>query len=187
MMTGLLALWLPILVSAVIVFIASAIIHMMLPWHKNDYRTIPNEEQVSAALRQFAIPPGDYFMPRPTGTADLKSPEFGEKVRQGPNLIVTVLPNAPWSMGRNLSLWFLYCIIVSVLAACLTGLAAPPGSDYHAVFHFVAMTAFIGYAVALWQMSIWWRRSWMTTFKATVDGIVYALLTAGTFAWLWPR
>ncbi|HWG35687.1 MAG TPA: hypothetical protein VN650_16090 [Gemmatimonadaceae bacterium] len=186
-MTGLFALWLPILLSAVIVFIASALIHTVLPWHKGDYRSVANEEQVSAALRQFAIPPGDYILPRPASGADLKSPEFLERVRQGPNIVMTVLPNAQWSMGRNLGLWFLYCLIVSILAAWLTGLAAPPGSDYHAVFHFVAITAFIGYAVALWQMSIWWRRSWMTTFKATIDGIIYALLTAGAFAWLWPR
>ena len=176
-MTGLIALWLPILLSAVIVFIASAIIHMALPWHKGDYATVPNEDQVSAALRPFAIPPGDYMMPRPATSADLKSPEFLARVREGPNMIVTVLPNAQWSMGRNLSLWFLYCLIVSTLAACLTGLAAPP----------VGMTAFIGYAVALWQMSIWLRRSWMTTFKATIDGLIYALLTAAMFAWLWPR
>jgi len=186
-MTGLIALWLPILVSAVLVFIASALIHTVLPWHKGDYRSVANEEQVSAALRPFAIPPGDYILPRPASSADLKSPEFLERVRQGPNIVMTVLPNAQWSMGRNLGLWFLYCLIVSILAAWLTGLAAPPGSDYHAVFHFVAITAFIGYAVALWQMSIWWRRSWMTTFKATIDGIIYALLTAGAFAWLWPR
>ena len=186
-MTGLFALWLPILLSAVIVFIASALIHTVLPWHKGDYRSVANEGQVSAALRPFAIPPGDYILPRPASSGDLKSPEFLERVRQGPNIVMTVLPNAQWSMGRNLGLWFLYCLIVSILAAWLTGLAAPPGSDYHAVFHFVAITAFIGYAVALWQMSIWWRRSWMTTFKATIDGIIYALLTAGAFAWLWPR
>jgi hypothetical protein len=186
-MTGLLALWLPILVSAVIVFIASAIIHTVLPWHKSDYGAVPNEDQVSAALRPFAIPPGDYMIPRAGSTADLKSPEFLGRLREGPNLIATVLPNGEWSMARNLSLWFLYCLIVSALAACLTGLAAPPGSDPHAVFHFVGITAFMGYAVALWQMSIWLRRSWMTTFKATIDGLIYALLTAATFAWLWPR
>lgn len=186
-MTGLTALWLPILLSAVIVFIASALIHMVLPWHKGDYRSVANEEQVSAALRPFAIPPGDYMLPRPSGSADLKSPEFLERVRQGPNIIMTVLPNAQWSMGRNLSLWFLYCLVVSIIAAWVTGLVAPAGSDYHAVFHFICITSFLGYAVALWQMSIWWRRSWMTTFKATVDGLIYALLTAATFAWLWPR
>lgn len=185
-MTGLSALWLPILLSAVIVFIASAIIHTVLPWHRNDYRSVPDEAQVSAALRPFAIPPGDYMIPRAASMADMKSPEFAERVRQGPNLVATVLPNAQWSMGRNLGLWFLYCLVVTILSACLATMAAPGVTDRHTIFHLVAMAAFIGYAVALWQMSIWWRRSWMTTFKATIDGIVYALLTGATFIWLWP-
>jgi hypothetical protein len=55
------------------------------------------------------------------------------------------------------------------------------------VFRFAGTTAFIGYSVALWQMSIWYRRAWSTTIKATVDGLIYALLTAGVFGWLWPR
>lgn len=186
-MTGLIMLWLPILLSAVIVFVVSSIIHMALPWHKNDYPKVPNEDQVRNALRPLAIPPGDYMIPRPAGSEEMRSPEFAEKVRQGPNMVVTVLPNGPWSMKRNLTQWFLYALVVSVLAAYVAGRALPPGSPYLAVFRFVGVTAFIGYSVALWQMSIWYRRSWSLTVKATVDGLVYALLTAGTFGWLWPR
>jgi len=186
-MTSLLALWLPILLAAVIVFIASSIIHMLSPWHKGDYAAVPNEAQVSAALRPFAIPPGDYMLPRPATRDAMKSPEFAERVLQGPNLVVTVLPNAPWSMGRNLGLWFLYCLVVSWFAAFVAGTALPSGSAYRAVFHFACVTSFIGYSLALWQMSIWYRRSWSTTIKATADGLIYALLTAATFAWLWPR
>lgn len=46
--------------------------------------------------------------------------------------------------------------------------------------------AFLGYVPGLWQDSIWYGRKWSTTLKNTLDGIVYALLTAGTFGWLWP-
>jgi len=185
-MTALTALWLPILLSAVIVFVVSSVIHMASPWHKSDYPKIPNEDRVRDALRPLAIPPGDYMVPRPSTRQEMTSPEFAAKVKQGPNLIVTVLPNGPWSMGRNLTLWFLYAAAVGVLAAYLAGRALPPGTEYLHVFRFVSVTAFIGYAVALWQMSIWYRRAWSTTIKATVDGLVYALLTAGTFGWLWP-
>lgn len=94
-MVGILSLWLPILLSAVIVFVVSSIIHMASPWHKNDYPRMPNEDQVRSALRPLAIPPGDYMVPRPASRADLRSPEFAEKVNQGPNIIVTVLPNGP--------------------------------------------------------------------------------------------
>jgi hypothetical protein len=186
-MTGLLQLWLPIVLSAVIVFVVSSIIHMASPWHKNDYPRVPNEDQLRNAIRPLAIPPGDYMVPRPTSREEMRSPQFAEKVNQGPNMVLTVLPNGPWSMKRNLTLWFLYAVVVSVFAAYVAGRALPAGSLYLAVFRFVGTTAFIGYSVALWQMSIWYRRSWTITVKATIDGLIYALLTAGTFGWLWPR
>ena len=52
------ALWLPILLSAVIVFIVSALIHMALPIHKSDYRKLPDEERVLDALRSAGVTPG---------------------------------------------------------------------------------------------------------------------------------
>src|SRR5438132_10148478 len=63
-MVSLLSLWLPILVSAVIVFLASSVIHMAPLWHKNDFPKAPREAELLAALRPLAIPPGDYFIPR---------------------------------------------------------------------------------------------------------------------------
>jgi hypothetical protein len=101
--------------------------------------------------------------------------------------MLTVMPNGPMSMGRNLGLWFLYLAVVSLFAAYVAGRALPVGAQYLQVFRFVGTAAFLGYAAALWQMSIWYRRAWSTTIKATVDGLIYALLTAGTFGWLWPR
>lgn len=186
-MTGLFALWLPILLSSVIVFVASSIIHMVLPWHKTDYPKVPDEDRVRDALRPFAIPPGDYMVPRCENSKELRTPEFAEKLNQGPVIVMTVLPNGQWSMGRNLGLWFLYCAVVGVFAACVAGRALPAGASYDHVFQIVGATAFIGYALALWQMSIWYRRAWSTTIKATFDGLIYALLTAGTFGWLWPH
>ncbi|MFL5639099.1 MAG: hypothetical protein ACJ78M_06995 [Gemmatimonadaceae bacterium] len=186
-MAGFLMLWLPILLSAIFVFIVSSIIHMASPWHKNDYPKLANEDQFRNALRPLAIPPGDYMVPRPTTRDELRAPEFAEKVRQGPNVVMTVLPNAPFSMKRNLSQWFLYGLVVSAFAAVVAGMTLPIGAPYQSIFNLVAITAFIGFAVALWQMSIWYSRAWATTFKATVDGLIYALITAAVFAWLWPR
>jgi hypothetical protein len=185
-MTSLASLWLPILLSAVVVFIASSIIHMGPLWHRTDYPRMPDEDRVRAALGPLAIPPGDYMVPRPANAAELQSPGYLEKLRQGPVMVVTVLPNEPASMARSLSLWFVYLLLVSWLAAYVTGRALPPGAAYLRVFQIAATTAFIGYAAALWQMSIWYRRAWSTTLKATVDGLIYALLAAGVFGWLWP-
>jgi len=185
-MTGLSVLWLPILVSAIFVFAASSLIHMASPWHKTDYPKLGNEQQVLDVLRPLAIPPGDYFVPRPSSREEMRSPAFLEKTRQGPVMVFTVMP-AGISMWRNLTLWFIYCATVSVFAAYIAGRALPPATPYLQVFRFAGATAFIGYSAALWQMSIWYRRAWTTTIKATVDGLIYALLTAGVFGWLWPR
>jgi len=186
-MVALSMLWLPILLSAVIVFVASSIIHMALPWHKNDYLAVPDQDKVMDALRPFGIPPGDYMLPRCSNMEEMKTPEFLEKLNKGPVAIMTVLPNGQWTMGKNLVLWFVYSVVVSFFAAYITSHALPPGAHYLRVFQLVGATAFIGYALALWQMSIWYRRAWSTTLKATVDGLIYALLTAGVFGWQWPN
>ena len=181
------ALWLPILLSAVIVFVASSIIHMATPWHKGDYKRVPNEDALMDAVRPVGVPPGDYMVPLAGSMEAMRSPEFTEKLKKGPVMIMTVLPNGPGSMGRSLVLWFVYLIVIGVFSGYIAGRALPPGTNYLQVFRFVGASAFLGYALALWQMSIWWRRSWTTTIKATIDGLIYALLTAGTFGWLWPR
>ena len=186
-MTGVAALWLPILLSAVLVFVASSVIHMASPWHKSDYPKVPNEDRVMDLLRPLAIPPGDYMIPRPSGRAEMRSPEFAEKIKKGPVMMLTVWPSGPMSMGRNLVLWFLYAVVVGVFAAYVAGHALLPTASFRQVFRFTGITAFIGYTLALWQMSIWYRRAWTTTVKATVDALIYGLLTACTFAWLWPR
>ena len=116
----------------------------------------------------------------------MQSPEFKARVNEGPNLVVTVLPNGPWSMGRNLGLWFAYLVVVALYSAYVAGRALPPGTNYLIVFRFVGATAFAAFALALWQMSIWYRRSWGTTIRSTIDGLIYATLVAGTFGWLWP-
>jgi hypothetical protein len=185
-MVGITALWLPILLSAVLVFVASSVIHMAIPWHKNDYRGVAREADFREAVGALGIPPGDYMVPRPDSMEEMKSPEFAEKLRVGPNVVMTVLPTGGFGMGRNLSLWFVYLLVVSFFAAYVAGRALPPGSHYLAVFRFAGVTAFLAYSLALWQMSIWYYRSWATTIRSTLDGLLYGLLTAGVFGWLWP-
>jgi hypothetical protein len=181
-------LWLPILLSSVFVFVASSLIHMALPfWHKSDYSTLPQEHKVMDALRPFATPPGDYMVPQASNMAEMRSPEFAEKLRKGPVMVFTVLPNGMINMGKSLALWFLYLAAVSLLAGYVALHALPVGARFTAVFRIAGVTSFLGYSAALWQMAIWYRRSLGTTVRATVDGLIYAGLTAGTFGWLWPR
>jgi hypothetical protein len=185
-MTGLVSLWLPILLSAVVVFVASSIIHMMSPWHKGDYPRLPDEDRFRQALGPLDLPPGDYMVPRPASREDMKSADFAEKARQGPNLIMTVLPKGMMSMGRSLTLWFVYLVVNGILAGYVVGRSTPPGAEYWHVFQLISTVAFIGYAIALWQMTIWYRRSLNITIKATIDGLIYGMLTAAVFGWLWP-
>jgi hypothetical protein len=187
-MTVLHTLWLPILLSSAIIFVASSIIHMALQWwHRSDFRKLPQEDKIMDALRPYAMPPGDYMVPNCSGSAEMRSPEFKEKMRKGPVMLLTVAPSGPFGVGKSLTLWFLYLLAVNALAGYVALHALPIGARYTSVFRIVGVTSFLGYAGALCQFSIWFRRSWLTTFKSTVDGLLYAGLAAGTFGWLWPR
>lgn len=179
-------LWLPVLLSAVGVFAASSLIHMLLGYHKSDFKPLPDEKGVMDALRPFAVPPGEYAFPRANCRKDMAAPEFQAKLADGPVAFINVLPNGPFSMGKSLVLWFIYSVVVGIFAAYVAGQALPAGAHYLKVFQFTGVTAFACYAVAGLQASIWYRRSWCTTAKNTFDGLLYALVTAGFFGWLWP-
>jgi hypothetical protein len=186
-MVSLTSLWLPILVSAVIVFVVSSIIHMLLPYHRSDYHKVPAEDELMEALRGFKIPPGDYLVPHAGSAEGMKKPEFVEKMNKGPLVIMTIAAGGPPSMATSLLLWFLYAVVVGFFTAYVAGRALGPGAHYLAVFRFVGASSFMGYSFALAQSSIWYRRNWGATLRSMFDGLLYGLLTAGTFGWLWPR
>jgi hypothetical protein len=186
-MVTLSSLWLPILLSAVFVFVVSSIIHMATPWHKGDVQKVPDQDKVQDALRPFAIPPGDYMLPRCDSMADMKSPEFNAKLERGPVAVMTVLPNGGFKMGKSLVLWFLYSVVISAVASFLLVHTVDRGGACHRIFGIAGITAFLGYSAAIWQSSIWWGRSWATTIRSTIDGAIYAAVTAATLCWLWPH
>jgi hypothetical protein len=180
------SLWIPILLSAVIVFIASSVIHMLLKYHQGDFRAVPSEDSVREALGGANLPPGDYHVPYAASAKAMSDPEWIEKATQGPNLILTVMPNGIPAMGKYLVQWFIYCIIIGIFAAYVAGHAVQPGEDYLVAFRYVGTVAFVGYALGLPQNSIWYHKNRGATIKSMFDGLLYALLTAGVFGWLWP-
>jgi hypothetical protein len=186
-MVPVLSLWAPILLAAVLVFVASSIIHMVLGYHRTDFGRLPKEAEMLEALRRFSLPPGDYVAPHAASMKAMQDSAFLDARNKGPVMLLTVLPPGPPTMASSLALWFLYSILVGVFAAYITGRALGPGAYYLEVFRFAGATAFTGYALALLQNSIWFKRSWATTAKSVFDGLIYALLTAGAFGWLWPR
>jgi hypothetical protein len=181
------SLWLPIVLSAVAVFFVSFLVHMVLPYHRRDFRRLPREDEVAEALRPFAIPPGDYMMPCGDGPESMKDPAFLEKVKRGPVFVMTVMRPGTFGLGPSLVQWFAYSLLVGLFAAYLAGRALEPGAPYLRVFRFAGVVAFLGYSLALWQDSIWYKKSWRTTLLNTFDGLLYGLLTGGTFGWLWPN
>lgn len=178
---------LPILLAAVLVFVASSIIHMVLKYHNSDFARVPNEDQVASALRPFNIPPGSYVLPRAADMKQMKTPEYQEKLKKGPVVMMTVFPSGPMGMGKQLAQWFGFCVLVSLFAGYLATRTLPFGEEYLSVFRVTGTVAFAGYGLALLQGSIWYGRRWAVTLKSVFDALLYGLLTAGAFGWLWPR
>jgi hypothetical protein len=184
-MVPLTSLWLPILLSAVAVFVASSVIHMVFRYHRHDYAKAPSEDAILDVLRGLSR--GDYFLPHGEGPEAMKDPAFRAKVERGPVALVRIISEKGQpSFQKALVLWFVYSLIVGVFAAYITGRAHGPGVEYLKIFRFSATTAFLGYALAMAQDSIWYGRPWTTTGRALLDGLIYALLTGGFFGWLWP-
>jgi Flp pilus assembly protein TadB len=186
-MVTIVSLWLPILLSAVAVFVVSSLLHMVLRYHQNDFRRLPQEEAVLEALHKFSIPPGEYALPWCGSMAAMKDPAVQKKMADGPVGFFTVFPNGQPGMGAPLVQWFIYSLVVGIFAAYLTGHALQPGASYAEVLRFASCTAFLGYSLALVQVSIWYRRQWSTSIKNLIDGLIYGLVTGAIFGWLWPH
>lgn len=183
-MTPLPLLWLPILLSAVFCFIAANVLWMALPfWHRSDYKRLDDEATLLAALRN--APSGQYVAPM----MDWKSttPEQRAEAQKGPAAILLVRNPSAFSFGKTLLLYFVYLLVVSTFIAYITGLTLPPGTHYLRVFRVAGTAGVLAYAFNSIADSIWYGKPWSVTFKQIVDGVIFGLLTAGAFGWLWPR
>ena len=181
------ALWLPILLSAVIVFFASFVLHMLLPIHRGDYRQLPDEERVSDALRAANVTPGRAYHFPFTTHKEMKSPATVEKFKRGPVGLLMIRPSGAPGLGKYLAQWFVFCVAVSFMTAYLAGRTRVPGATYLDVFSVAGCAAFLAYGFGQLQDSIWKSQTWGVTMKHVMDGLIYGLLTGGTFGWLWPR
>jgi hypothetical protein len=181
--------WLPILVAAVGVFVASFITHMVLPYHKSDMQRVPagKEDEILDALRRANLPPGDYAAPHAGGSAGMKDPAFIAKATKGPLAFFTVAPGAAPSMGPYLGLWFVYCVAVSGVSAYVVWRIFGAAASFNEVFKLACVLTFLSYAMALPAQSIWYRRSWATTLKSMFDGAIYGVVTGAAFGYLWPK
>ena len=185
-MVSLTALWLPIVLSAVAVFIASSVIHMVFKYHTSEYRQLPEEGAIRNAIRSADPGPGFYSFPWAGSMKEMGTPEMMEKDKQGPVGTVNINPSGPPAMGKNLVQWFVYSIVVSVFAGYLASRTLDAGAHYLGVFRIVGCSSFMAYAFAHFSDAVWKMKPWSMTLKHVFDGLVYGLLTAGVFGWLWP-
>jgi len=186
-MVSLLSLWAPILLSAVILFLASWLLHMILGHHRKDVHQLPQEDVILDALRAAQVAPGDYMAPYIASPAQMREPQFLEKKRRGPTVVATIMAGGEYSMGKPLAQWFIYLLVILLISAYVASRTLAAGAPYLAVFRVVGTVSFMGLAMGQPHQSIWWQRRWSTTIKYMCDGMVYALLAAGVFGWLWPR
>ncbi len=178
------AVWIPTLVSAVLVFLASWLMHALLPHHKSDYAGLPDEDGIVGSLRAAGLKPGMYHFPHMASPDAMKDPAFREACERGPVGVVVVGPNGIINMGRALGQHFVYCLVVSFMVGYVVHATLGPGADYLAVFRIAGAVAWMAYAAAHASASVWFFQSWSVTWKYVLDGLVYALLTAGVFGWL---
>lgn len=175
-------LWMPILVSAIVAFMAGSVIWMFMPWHKTDWSKTPDEEAVRGALN--GATPGMYSVPNCPDQAQFKEPEMQKKFIDGPQAFITVVPTGLPNMGPKLAMMFGYNLIVAIVCAYFVSRTLAPGADYLAVFRIAGAVAFVAYGMAYVQESVWFGRSWSLTAKTFLDALIYGVLTGGVFGWL---
>lgn len=180
------SLWLPVLVSAVAVFVASSIIHMVIKYHRADYKRLPDEGAVAAALRKDKPAPGIYTLPHCTDMSQMKDPAFVKKYEDGPVALIALLKNEMPNMGKLLSLWFAFCVLTSFVTAYVARHTLDYGQDGMTVLRITGAVAWAGYSLGIIQESIWKAQPWSNTIRFLIDAAIYALLTGLTFMLLWP-
>jgi len=186
-MVSLAHLWLPIILAAVFVFIVSSFLHMVLKYHRSDYKGLSNEDAVRAAINAGGAAAGQYTIPYCADPKEMGSPEKVQKFTEGPVGILVLRANGPVRMGPFLGAWFIYLLLISYFTAYVLSRTVPLGAPYLAVFRIAGTVAWMGYAGAEITNSIWRGQPWNVTWKNVFDGLLYGLFTAGVFGWLWPR
>ena len=186
-MTFLAELWMPIVLSAVLVFVASSLIHMVFKWHNSDYLKFSNEEGVRTALRAATSGPGMYVVPHISDMKQLGTAEVQKKFIDGPVGFISLKAPGPPTMSAALAQWFIFSLVIAALVAYLAHHALPPGSSFLGVCRIVGAIVFLAYGAGSVSQGIWMGKPWRSVSKELLDAAIYATLNALAFAWLWPH
>ena len=186
MTVNLLQLWLPIILGTALAWIASGLIHMLIKYHNSDYQRLSNEADIMAAVQNGSQSLGIHMFPYCKDMSEMGNPDVQKKFNEGPVGMLTIFPNGMPQMGKlmlqQISFFLLGCILIAYAATQVL----LPGADYMTVFRFVSTVGFLAFGWAAIPYSIWFGHQWSVTAKYLLDALIYGLVVAGSFAWLWP-
>ena len=185
-MEFLLALWLPILLSAGAVWILSNLAWIALPHHRNDFVRLPDEDAFAEFVRRSHIPPGNYLFPDFRGREAMQSEKVAQAIEHGPVGHLSVW-RTPLTMGSRLVGTLVVHLVVSTLIAYLTRVALPGAEPFARVFQIAATAGVLAYCFSSIPNALWFGAYPRAIVAAFVDGIVYGLITGVLFAWNWPH
>lgn len=177
---------LPVLLAAGFVWLASAASWMALPHHIGEYRPLKDEAAFAEALRRQSLRRGQYLLPHLDRWEDAATPAGRERFVTGPVAFLTILPNRVPSIRRHLLLTLAHYTVVCSAIAWATQTFVPLGASYHTVFPPVAVMALLAHGSALIPEAIWYGKPWSNVLRGLIDAVVFALLTAGAMAAMWP-
>lgn len=186
-MNTLLALWLPILLSAVVVFVISCLVHMVLKWHASDYNGFANENDVRAAINAGKPTSGRYVIPFCKDMKEMGSADMQQKYREGPVGHIMLGATGMPSIGKFMSQWFVWVLVVSTVSAYLAArLCGLDHSHAHIAAKLVGAVTFIAHGFGTVTESIWGLRPWSSSIKYLLDAALYGLGAGLVILWLWP-
>lgn len=183
-MTFLISLWLPIVVTTAVLFIASFLAWVVLPHHKPDYKRWPDEDALMRFVSESGAAPGEYLFPL-IDQKDLKEDWAMGRYDRGPWGMVNVWPAKP-NMAANMIKTVLFFLVVTVLVGYVGQAALPAGAAFGEVFRVVGVTAMLAHTTGGMCREIWFTRPLRAKIMDALDGIVFGLLTGLVFALLWP-
>jgi hypothetical protein len=186
MTISLIQLWMPIVGSAVVAWFASGLIHIVLKYHNSDFQKLANEDEVAEAVGRGSPKLGLHLFPHCADMSEMANEDMQDKFKKGPVAMLIIFPNGMPNMGKYLGQQFAFFLGGSILIAYCAAFALPPGADFMTVFRVFTAIGFLAYGWATIPFSIWFGFQWSISVKYLIDALIYAMVVAVTFAWLWP-
>lgn len=178
----LISLWLPILLTTVMLFFSGFICWMVLPNHKPDWKKLPNETEFLHKMAEWDIPKGNYAYPYAMDKESMEGENAKKAIEQGTFGTIQAWGGQP-SMGNNLLCQVGFLFVTNFCLAYLATLGVAPGADFMTVFRFVATAAFLTFTAAVVPGAIWFKNR---ITGHIIDGVIQAAIAGAVFAWLWP-